>query len=466
MGVFFDGKSILKPGAYSRVDASGMLSAGVSSGKTPLFIGSSDDGLPQQIMYFASPADAKAVLSGGDLLRALEIAWSPSTSVPGAGVVACIRVNNATQATHTFADAVKITALGYNTKDYEFKVVVDDGDVYITLTDGTITEIIEAENTSAAIVAAINENSQLVVAETTGTGLGVLTASVGFVAFATAGTSPAATSSDWENCIDKAEFADIQALIPVTADETVHAYVKDHVLRLSDVVNRKERRMFVGHASNETIDQILTRVVNLGTHRALLASPGIKKVVNGVVVDLSPVFTACALAGMWAGTPHEHPLTYDYINCLGLTKIYTNAEINMLIKGGVTVVESVPGKGYRVVLATTTYLMDGNIMFKELSVSTLVDIMSRELREFLEAKFIGKVDTTVLTSAKNATETKLNAFVREGWLVEGADQNTGEVLPPFRNIEVRKVGTALYINWEGSPITPNNYVLITSYFTL
>lgn len=464
--VHFDGRAIVKPGAYSRVDASGMLSAGLTGGKIPLFVGEADDGEPQQIMYFDSPSEARRVLGGGNLLQGMQIAWSPSTNLSGAGMVACVRANLGTQAIHNFVDMMTLTSYGYNTKKYQYKIAIDPPNAVMTITDGTITEVFEAANTAAAMIAIINESSGLVYAEILGTGASVLTEQAVLINFTTQGTSPIAAFTDWETAVDLAEMANVQAIVPVTDDETIHAYVKDHVLRMSNVLNRKERRMFAGHDFAETVSEILARAVNLGTHRATLVTPGMKRVVSGAITTLPAVYTACAIAGMWAGSPDEHPLTFDYINALGLERSYSSAELVQLIRGGVTPIEDVPGKGYRVVMAQTTHLRDSNILYKELSVSTLADSMSRELRKYLEDRFVGKTDTTVVESARNATETKLNMFVREGWLVAGTDQLTGAEFPPYRHINVTKIGTAISVEWEGSPIVPNNYILITAYFTL
>ena len=465
-GVYFGGSNIVKPGAYSQVDASGMISAGLAGGKVPLFLGEAEDGKPQEILYFDSATEAKKVLGSGDLLTGMQIAWSPSPNLSGAGMVACVRVNKGTQATHTFTDMMTLTSYGYNTNPYQYKIAIAATTATLTITDGTITEVFEAENTAAAMVPVINANSGLVSAVEAGTGVGTLIVEAAYADFSTQGTSPTAASTDWEEAVALAELADIQAVVPVTTDATVHAYVKNHVISMSSIANKKERRMFAGHALAETVDEILARVVSFGTHRALMATPGIKRVVNGTVTTLSAAFTACAIAGMWAGSPDEHPLTFDYISALGLEKSYTSAELTKLIQGSATPIEDVPGKGYRIAIAQTAHTLDSNIMYKELSVSTLADSMSRELRDYLETKFVGKTDVTVVTSATNATITKLNTFVKAGWLVAGPDPLTGEELPPYRNVNVRKVGTALEVEWEGSPIVPNNYVLITSYFTL
>jgi hypothetical protein len=105
--------------------------------------------------------------------------------------------------------------------------------------------------------------------------------------------------------------------------------------------------------------------------------------------------------------------------------------------------------------------MDNNVLYRELSVSTLADMMSIELREYQEMKFVGKrKETTTPVSIENATISKLNQFVERGWLV--GDPIKG--ILPYRNLRVVEIPLGYTLDWEGSPSEPNNYILMTSHF--
>ena len=465
--VVFGGKQIVKPGAYSIVDAEGMFPVSVGGQKILAIIGKADRGQPKTVLWFNNPVSAKNIFKSGELLKAAQIAWSPSTSLPGADLIAMIRVNPATKASHQLSDAQSKPAIELESKDWgviPLKVTVsisESTNRVVTITDGETTEVTPPFNENSDIVSWINENSLLVNASLITGDNPDLIASVVETDFTIAGTNPDPNAEDWEYCVDLLRTEEVNGIIPVTSDATIHAYVKSHCNEMSDILVKKERRMFVGHALNENIADIKTKAFNLGSHRALLASPGIKRAFSGVVETLSSVYTAAALAGMWAGVDSAYPLTFDYVDALGLEKIYEDAEIKDLAQNGVTVIELVPRRGYRVVRAITTHISSENILYQELSVSTLADVMSQNIRDHLEMLFIGKPKRPdTIPSMQTALESMLNQFVRLNWLV--GDENN----PPYRNISIFQEGTAFFVNWEGSISVPVNYVLITSSFTL
>jgi hypothetical protein len=109
-GVFFNGRWIIHPGAYSVIDADNMTSMNDSGSKIIALIGSSKGGVPGEIMWFNNPTDAKATLKGGYLLKAAQKAWSPTPKGEGAYLIACIRANKATQSTLDMGDGIPVTS--------------------------------------------------------------------------------------------------------------------------------------------------------------------------------------------------------------------------------------------------------------------------------------------------------------------------------------------------------------------
>jgi hypothetical protein len=466
-GIIFDGKRIVRPGGYSKIDTTKMVVTSVGGLKVLAIIGTSDKGEPKKLLPFNDPAAAKAMLGGGDLLTAMELAWSPSkvSGLNGADLIYAIKVNPATRASHNLMDnagtpaiAITLTAIEYGVIPYKVKVGVVDGKAIVTITNGTITETTPAFATNAEIVTYINANSQLVTAVA---GVGLLVTAVAVdTAFSTAGTNPTPIASDWEDCSELLVNKNVDGIVPLSADDTIQSYFKSDILTAN--ASKRERRGFFGHTSGQTVAQVLAKAVTLDSNKVVLATPGIKRLVNGSVANLTSVFTAAILAGLWAGNDPAEPLTFKYIDCLGLEKEYTDSEIVSLLEGGTTPIVDT-GKGYRIELSQTTYLTDNNIAKIEVSCDTLADDMSKELRELLEAKYVGtKPVANQSTSVMNTAISKLNEFVKRGWLV--ANDETGE--PAYRDVRVIREGQARYVEWEGSIAYPDNYILITSSFTI
>lgn len=108
-GATFNGKTFVIPGMYSTFDSSMTYSKlSNSESKIIALIGESTGGEPNTVMFFNEPSAAKKVLKSGELLKAANKAWNPVSKTKeglelgGADIIACIRVNQATQARRLF----------------------------------------------------------------------------------------------------------------------------------------------------------------------------------------------------------------------------------------------------------------------------------------------------------------------------------------------------------------------------
>jgi hypothetical protein len=132
MGVFFNGRLFISPTTVSVIDDSGMYNKNLSVGNVLGVIGSSVGGAPNTALRFGSASEARAVLKDGDLLRAIEKAYDPSSQTTGPSTVVAIRVNPATQATLALNDAATFNVINLASTDYglynnQIKVKVETG---------------------------------------------------------------------------------------------------------------------------------------------------------------------------------------------------------------------------------------------------------------------------------------------------------------------------------------------------
>jgi hypothetical protein len=132
MTLFFGGRQYRTPITVSRVDDSALANVGVRVGDALAIIGSAVAGKPKAELRFQSPADARAMLIGGDLLTAIEKAFSPSPEVSAPGVIIGVRVNPATQAALMLVDgneedAILLTANDWGARTNGIKIKVEEG---------------------------------------------------------------------------------------------------------------------------------------------------------------------------------------------------------------------------------------------------------------------------------------------------------------------------------------------------
>lgn len=126
IGVNFNGRHIIQPSAAAMVNANALNTVGSVAQKKIALIGSSDGGQPQTVLTFSNPADAAAVLKGGDLLKAATLAWAPSGDGVGAGDIAFIRVENATQSS-LVEGSMTLTSLDWGVNNNNIQAKLEAG---------------------------------------------------------------------------------------------------------------------------------------------------------------------------------------------------------------------------------------------------------------------------------------------------------------------------------------------------
>lgn len=186
MPVFFNGRLWITPAVMSLVDDSAMYNKNLSVGNVLAVIGRSQGGKPLSALRFGSPDEARAVLRGGDLLKAVELAFDPSAQTVGPATVVAVRVNPATQSTLTLLDAASSPSITLTSTDYgrhtdSIKVRVESGsirglklstqlgDAYYTQ-DNVARECFDVEYTGAAVTATITiDGGQVVLHAPAGT---------------------------------------------------------------------------------------------------------------------------------------------------------------------------------------------------------------------------------------------------------------------------------------------------------
>lgn len=87
------------PGISVTINTDSFTGSSSNSEKPLMIIGEADDGIPQTVRTFSSYTQAKQELRGGELLKALELAWQPdSDGTYYAGNIMAMRSQPATQA--------------------------------------------------------------------------------------------------------------------------------------------------------------------------------------------------------------------------------------------------------------------------------------------------------------------------------------------------------------------------------
>lgn len=104
------------PGISVTINTDSFTGSSSNSEKPLMIIGEADDGIPQTVRTFSSYTQAKQELRGGELLKALELAWQPdSNGTYYAGNIMAMRSQPATQA-HLKEGTLTFTSKLYSEK--------------------------------------------------------------------------------------------------------------------------------------------------------------------------------------------------------------------------------------------------------------------------------------------------------------------------------------------------------------
>lgn len=557
MSVFYNGSLIVSPATVSAVNDSAMANQNLAVGNVLALLGTSVGGQPNTPLTFGSPAQAAAVLQGGDLLKAVQLAFNASSEVGSPTSVVAVRVSAATPSTTTLNSAstpvvtltsrdaglytaniaVKIeagTTLGKKITTQLGSAVATADNVHrnairVTYTGAETTATISVTETqvflnapAGTVVATIDLNAfpsvDLLAQRINATGLftatvldgnedapalsgldtvtaqdvksapfelpanlqavidwfndapgSIITAtrlSAGLVpdnipfTYLAGGSDGTVTSTDYANGYTALQTVDVQWVVPLTTDPSVHAMNDAHCAFMSNVA-RRERRGIVGAPMATSDPTAIGLAKNLNSDRTSLVHLGIYDYdEDGDLVLYPPYFLAAIIAGAFCGANPGTALTNKSLKIRGLERNLRNpTDTDALIIGGVMPVESTP-RGYRVVKSISTWLTNTNYNRVEQSVGVAVDYTARSVRDALDIYRGAKATPQLLGQIVNTTDTILRELSRPeptGPGVLAGDKNS----PPYLGISASVVGDVVNVQFQCSPVLVANYILVS-----
>ena len=184
---------------------------------------------------------------------------------------------------------------------------------------------------------------------------------------------------------------------------------------------RRERIAVVCAPAEETVSQLVTRAQALNEARVVLVAPG--------EAEGGAATVAAAVAGAIAGERDPAvPLGGAELKGIGgLTGRYNDSEIDLLVRGGVTPLESVAGT-VSVVRGVTTQTKRGSnpdATWRELTTILIVDDVIPSIRNSLRAKF---------PRAKNTAQSR--GAIRSQVILELENKMAREIITGYENVTV------------------------------
>lgn len=329
---------------------------------------------------------------------------------------------------------------------------------YITTVDvKTADYVVKAD--LQAVVDWFNGANEGYITATRQAGVGAVPANIAFT-YLTGAVDGVVTNTEWSNAFITLQTADVQWVVPVTGDASIHAMADSHCAYMSNVA-RMERRAIVGTAAGTTDAAAITAAKALNSDRTSLTHLGFYDYnAAGVLTLYPPYILAAMLAGAFSGVNPGTALTNKTIKVRGLERLLRNpTDTDALIEGGVLCVEST-ASGYKVVKSISTWLTNRNYNRVEVSTGVALDFTSRNVREALDVLRGEKASPILLSRAVETAKSTLAELARPepqgpGVLVGDADS------PAFKNVTASIEGDVVRVQFECSPAIPANYILVS-----
>lgn len=204
---------------------------------------------------------------------------------------------------------------------------------------------------------------------------------------------------------------------------TVQQALKTMVQECSGV--RRERIAVVGGASGESVEQFVQRAAQLNCERMVVVAPGTGEEYGGAMC-------AAAVAGAIAGSS-DPALPLGGAQLYGLGELecgYDDGDIDLLVQGGVTPLETLAGSCYVVRGVTTRTKTGGTVdaTWRELTTILVVDEVIPGIRNALRSKF-SRAKNTVQSRGAIRSQTVLELEKRVGReIIDGYEDVTVSAL--------------------------------------
>lgn len=274
---------------------------------------------------------------------------------------------------------------------------------------------------------------------------------------------PSITANDWSAGFAKLAEVDVSVVVPMTGDDLFIAHGVEHVRSLSSPEYSKERILVAGGPDNQPMSDAIAMAESFNEKRAVFCWPGIQDYARGGELQIyPPYYLAAQIAGILTSqSDPSEPLTNKSIAVPALEFIPTRDEVDELIMGGVLTLKTDVQRGIIVAQSVTSWTGDLAYARREISTVRAADRTVRAVRESIQQYVGGKSSGTIVGLINQKVKESLENAAAQGWIV--TDPTNPSLYPAWKNIVVRPVGDAYYVDFTISPAKPLNYLLITAY---
>lgn len=274
------------------------------------------------------------------------------------------------------------------------------------------------------------------------------------------GSETTADATQWAAAISSLQALDnVEIIVPITSSSTYQSMVLGHCTQMSSITGKRERIAIFGGPQSQTIAEAKLLASQFNNKRAVVVWPSIKDYDdNNNLLTWAPYYLAATIGGTLISQGDiAAPLTNSTVGIRGLGTTASPAEIDDLVSNGVFAIKFESGRGFIVAQSLTTWTGDTKFVRREISTVRAADETLKRVRNSV-AGFVGrKNNLTILSDIQVTVKGALDSAVQSGLIA------STPTLPAYKDLLVRSIGDAIYVDFSISPSIPANYILITAH---
>ncbi len=269
--------------------------------------------------------------------------------------------------------------------------------------------------------------------------------------YATGGTTPSATNSNWQDAYSTAQsITNVLIVEPASSSYAIWAMNDAHCKYMASL--GIGRRGYVGDASGQTMTTEITQAALLNSNTTSIVWPEQYEFdYNGNNVLMAPYLVACLVAGMRIAYTPANALTRQGITSNGMGQTVTPGMVGQGLTGGLCVLA--PNQAGTVIVTQdrTTWLQNTAYDKVENSTGMIVDIISADLNAILSS-FIGQAaSATLATSVQVAVYDRLSYWSSQGYLASA---------PSLTDVAITVNGDVITGTAKAAIDVPANYIAL------
>lgn len=306
----------------------------------------------------------------------------------------------------------------------------------------------------------------------------------------TGGTRGTSANTDWVNGFTAMSNVRINQTVPLASADAVTAQGTFTIASIvaataayaklaSSTAGQNEVQGWVGISQAKTPliatanTQNSEHIVLFGERSQRPASVGGQTYVGGSLLQYTAgqvIFfpewaTACVAAGMRAGAPLGEPLTWKYGNVSGVSSDSSwseqnNSDVVAMELNGVTVINTVRGRGFRFDKVITTFTKSNNDAYTEETIVQIWKLVAFNLRQALQDAFVGRGGSLQRVSTVPAVIATVMQPLKDAGAITDSVVN-GQRLNAWRKVNWSLNGDQLTVSLVTTPTPGINYVLTT-----